>query len=82
MDQPRSHSKRESGKAMGTTLSVDETRFKAIPKSRRPKLLGFLGRIQDLRKGGKDKRPPKAVDPRGVRGHMLPRKILNFKFAL
>ena len=28
-----------------------------------------LGRIQDLRKGGSYKRPPKAVGPRGVRGH-------------
>ena len=31
-----------------------------------------LGRIQDLTKGGSDKRPPKAVDRRGVRGHVPP----------
>ena len=31
-----------------------------------------LGRIQDLTKGGSDKRPPKAVTPRGVRGHAPP----------
>ena len=28
-----------------------------------------LGRPQDLTKGGSDKRPPKTVAPRGVRGH-------------
>ena len=28
--------------------------------------LDMLGRIQDLTKGGSDKRPPKAVAPRGV----------------
>ena len=33
---------------------------------------GLLGRIQDLTKGGSDKRPPKAVAPRGVRGHAPP----------
>ena len=32
----------------------------------------ILGRIQDLTKGGSDKRPPKAVAPRGVRGHAPP----------
>ena len=37
----------------------------------------YLGRIQDLTKGGSDKRLPKAVAPRGVRD-MLPRKIFNF----
>ena len=37
-----------------------------------------LGRIQDLTKGGSDKRPPKAVAPRVVRG-MLPRNIFNFR---
>ena len=31
-----------------------------------------LGRPQDLPKGGSDKRPPKAVAPRGVRGHAPP----------
>ena len=31
---------------------------------------GALGRIQDLTKRGWDKRPPKAVAPRGVRGHV------------
>ena len=31
-----------------------------------------LGQIQDLTKGGSDKRPPKAVVPRGVRGHAPP----------
>ena len=31
-----------------------------------------LGRIQDLTKGGSDKRPPKAVAPRGVGGHAPP----------
>ena len=30
-----------------------------------------LGRIQDLTKGGLDKRPPKAVASRGVGGHIL-----------
>ena len=34
-----------------------------------------LGRIQDLTTGGSDKRPPKAIAPRGVRG-MLPGKFL------
>ena len=33
----------------------------------------FLGRIQDFTKGGSDKRPPKAVAPRGAR------KIFNFR---
>ena len=32
----------------------------------------ILGRIQDLTKGGSDKRPPKAVGPRGVQGHASP----------
>ena len=32
----------------------------------------LLGRIQDVTKGGSDKRPPKAVVPRGVRGHAPP----------
>ena len=31
-----------------------------------------LGQIQDLTKGGSDKRPPKAVAPRGIRGHAPP----------
>ena len=31
-----------------------------------------LGRIQDLTKGGSDKRPPEAVARRGVRGHAPP----------
>ena len=38
----------------------------------------MLGLIQDLTKGGSDKRPSKAVAPRGVRG-MLPQKIFNFR---
>ena len=38
----------------------------------------LLGLIQDLTKGGSEKRPPKAVAPRGVRGH-APRKIFNFR---
>ena len=38
----------------------------------------LLGRIQDLTKGGSDKRPPKAMAPRGVRG-MFPRKIFNVR---
>ena len=41
-------------------------------------LIGFLGRIQDLTKGGSDKRPPKAVVPREC-GGMLPLKIFNFR---
>ena len=32
----------------------------------------ILGRIQGLTKGGSDKRPPKAVARRGVRGHVPP----------
>ena len=36
-----------------------------------------LGQIQDLTKGGSDKRPPKAVAPRGVRVHAPP-EIFNF----
>ena len=32
-------------------------------------LFRLLGRIQDLTKGGSDKDSPKAVVPRGVRGH-------------
>ena len=36
----------------------------------------FLGRIQDLTKGVSDKRPPKAVAPRGVRGHPSPENFL------
>lgn len=35
-------------------------------------LLRYLGRIQDLTKGGLDKRPPKAVASRGVRGPTPP----------
>ena len=46
--------------------------------SYRAKLGPILGRIQDLTKGGSDKRPPKAVAPRGVRG-MFPRKIFNVR---
>ena len=37
-----------------------------------------LGRIQHLTKGGSNKRPPKAVAPRGS-GGMLPRKIFNLR---
>ena len=37
----------------------------------------ILGRIQDLTKGASDKRPSKAVAPRGVRGHARPE---NFSF--
>ena len=39
---------------------------------------GLLGRIQDLTKGVSDKRPPKTLAPRGVRGHGH-RKIFNFR---
>ena len=39
------------------------------------KLGGCLGRIQDLTKGGSDKRPPKVVAPRGVRGHAPPENL-------
>ena len=42
------------------------------------KFCSSLERIQDLTKGGSDKRPPKAVAPRGVRGR-LPWKIFNFR---
>ena len=38
-------------------------------------LIGFLGRIQDLTKGGSDKRPPKVVAPRGY-GVCSPGKCL------
>ena len=37
----------------------------------------LLGRSQDLTKGGSDKRPPKAVAPRGVWRHAPPK---NFYF--
>ena len=42
-------------------------------------LLYQLGWIQDLMKGGLDRRPPKAVKPLGVSRGMLPRKIFNFR---
>ena len=38
----------------------------------------MLRRIQDLMKGSSDKSPPKAVGPRGVRGHVA-RKMFNFR---
>ena len=44
-------------------------------------LLYQLGWIQDLMKGGLDRRPPKAVKPLGVSRGMLPRKIFNFRAA-
>ena len=39
------------------------------------KVQGQLGRIQDLTKGGSDKRPPKAAAPRGIRGHAPPENV-------
>ena len=48
----------------------------SFPHSPSPLRSLLLGRIHDLTKGGSDKRPPKAVAPRGVPGV---RKIFNFR---
>ena len=57
-------------KLVATLQSVDE-----IVKCDHIHTNETLGRIQDLTKGGSDKRPPKAVAPRGVRGYAPPEKF-------
>ena len=52
---------------------VDSVKDQSIPNRYSSNLSVYiLGRIQDLTKGGSDKRPPEAVVRRGVRGHAPP----------
>ena len=40
-----------------------------------------LGRIQDFTKGGSNKRPPKALAPRGVRGKFFNFRVSEIRFT-